>query len=134
MQQKRKKQLDFFKNEEYNCIMKQKCCNNETKRGVKMREIQKEMLSVEEFSQKANITITYTRQLLRERKIEGIKIGKEWRIYQQEANKYLGIVGDSKSMEMQLYIKELEAKVKNFEMQISTFRNIVGTLENIVGI
>ena len=46
----------------------------------------------------------------------------------------MGIVGDSKNMEMQLYIKELEEKGKNFEMQITTFRNIVGTLENIVGI
>lgn len=98
-----------------------------------MKNIEKDMLTVQEFSEKANITEMYARQLLRERKINGIKIGKSWRIYTEEANKYLGIVGDSKSMEMQLYIKELEAKVRNFEMQITTFRNIVGTLENIVG-
>lgn len=98
-----------------------------------MREFEKEMLTVQEFSEKANITVTYTRQLLREGKIKSVKMGREWRIYREEANKYLGIVGDSKSMEMQLYIKELESKVKNFEMQIATFRNIVGTLENIVG-
>lgn len=99
-----------------------------------MINIEKDMLSVEEFSKKANITVTYARQLLRESKINGIKIGKEWRIYREEANKYLGIVGDVGNMEMQLYIKELEAKVKNFEMQIATFRNIVSTLENIVGL
>lgn len=99
-----------------------------------MSKLNKEMLTVEEFSQKANITLTYARQLLREEKIKGIKVGKEWRIYREEANKYLGIAGDYENMEMQLYIKELEAKVKNFEIQITTFRNIVGTLENIVGI
>lgn len=98
-----------------------------------MNSLQQEMLTVQEFSEKANITVTYARQLLRERKINGVKVGKSWRIYTEEVNKYLGIVGDSKSMEMQLYIKELEAKVKNCEMQIATFRNIVGTLENIVG-
>lgn len=99
-----------------------------------MENIAKEMLTVQEFSGKADITVAYTRQLLREGKIKALKVGKEWRIYKEEANKYLGIVGDSKSMEMQLYITELEAKVKNFEMQIATFKNIVGTLESIVGL
>lgn len=102
--------------------------------GRYMREIEKEMLTVEEFSTKANITVTYARQLLREGKVNGTKVGKEWRIYREAANKYLGIIGDSRSMEMQLYIKELESKVKKFEMQIATFRNVVGTLENIVGL
>jgi len=99
-----------------------------------MRQFEKDMLTVQEFSERANITVSYARQLLREGRIKSVKVGKEWRIYREEANNYLGIVGDSKNMEMQLYIKELEAKVKNFEMQITTFRNIVGTLENIVGI
>ena len=99
-----------------------------------MRELEKEMLTVQEFCEKANITTPYARQLLRDGRVRGVKVGKEWRIYREEVNEYLGIVGDSKSMEMQLYIKELEAKVKNFEMQINTFKNIVGTLGNIVGI
>ena len=34
-----------------------------------MNDYKKKMLSVEEFSQKANITVTYARQLLREGKI-----------------------------------------------------------------
>ena len=59
--------------------------------GRYMREIEKEMLTVEEFSTKANITVTYARQLLREGKVNGTKVGKEWRIYREAANKYLEI-------------------------------------------
>ena len=98
-----------------------------------MSKLNKDMLTVQEFSEKANITVTYARQLLREKKINGLKVGKEWRISKEDANKYLGILTDVKMIEKEIYIKDLESKLKNYEMQIATFRNIVGTLENIVG-
>lgn len=41
-----------------------------------MREFEKEMLKVQEFSKKANITVTYARQLLREGSIKSVKVGK----------------------------------------------------------
>ena len=53
--------------------------------------VTKEMLSVDEFARKANITVTYARQLLREGKVRGVKIGKEWRISREEVDVYLGI-------------------------------------------
>ncbi|WP_300381211.1 helix-turn-helix domain-containing protein [Clostridium sp.] len=93
----------------------------------------KEVLTVEEFSKIANISLAHTRQLLRERKINGVKVGKEWRITREESDKYLGITTDIKMVEKEIYIRELEGKVKTYEMQINTFKNIVGTLENIVG-
>lgn len=96
--------------------------------------LNKEMLTVEEFSNMANISLAHTRQLLREKKINGVKVGKEWRILKEDANNYLGILTDIKMVEKEIYIKDLEAKLKNYEMQINTFRNILGTLGNIVGI
>lgn len=99
-----------------------------------MNDYKKKMLSVEEFSQKANITVTYARQLLREGKIRGIKLGKEWRVDNKEVDIYLGITTDIEIVRKDMYIKELETKLKNYEMQINTFRNIVGTLGHIVGI
>lgn len=98
-----------------------------------MRVMEKEMLTVEEFSNMANISLAHTRQLLREKKIKGLKVGKEWRILKEDANSYLGILTDVKMIEKEIYIKDLEAKLKSYEMKIATFRNIVGTLENIVG-
>lgn len=99
-----------------------------------MRDVKSVVISVEEFSKEANITLAHTRQLLREGKIKGIKLGKEWRITREEANRYLGITTDIISIEKELYIKELEAKLSTYEMQINTFKNVVGTLGNIVGI
>ena len=99
-----------------------------------MNDYKKKMLSVEEFSQKGNITVTYARQLLREGKIRGVKLGKEWRVDNKEVDIYLGITTDIEIVRKDMYIKELETKLKNYEMQINTFRNIVGTLGNIVGI
>lgn len=96
--------------------------------------LNKEMLTVEEFSNMANISLAHTRQLLREKKINGVKVGKEWRISKEDANNYLGILTDVKMVEKEIYIKDLESKLKNYEMQINTFRDIVGTLGNIVGI
>lgn len=96
--------------------------------------LNKEMLTVEEFSNMANISLAHTRQLLREKKINGVKVGKEWRVSKEDANNYLGILTDVKMVEKEIYIKDLESKLKNYEMQINTFRNIVGTLGNIVGI
>lgn len=96
--------------------------------------ITEEMITVEQLAEKANISLAHTRQLLREGKICGVKIGKEWRVTVNEANKYLGIKTDMQSVEKHMYIKELEAKIQNYELQISTFKNIVGTLGNIVGI
>lgn len=94
----------------------------------------KEIITVEEFSSMANITLAHTRQLLREGKLNGKKVGKEWKITREDAHNYLGIKTDIQSVEKQMYIKELEAKIQNYELQISTFKNIVGTLGNIVGI
>lgn len=96
--------------------------------------LNKEMLTVEEFSNMANISLAHTRQLLREKRINGVKVGKEWRISKEDANNYLGILTDVKMVEKEIYIKDLESKLKNYEMQINTFRDIVGTLGNIVGI
>lgn len=96
--------------------------------------LNKEMITVEEFSNMANISLAHTRQLLREKKINGIKVGKEWRISKEDANNYLGILTDVKMIEKEIYIKDLEAKLKSYEMQIATFKNIVGTLEAIVGL
>ncbi len=96
--------------------------------------LNKEMLTVEEFSNMANISLAHTRQLLREKKINGIKVGKEWRVSKEDANNYLGILTDVKMVEKEAYIKDLEAKLKSYEMQIATFKNIVGTLETIVGL
>lgn len=92
------------------------------------------VLSVEHFSKEASITLSHARQLLREGKVKGMKVGKEWRITREEANRYLGITTDIKSMEKELYIKELEGLIKRYEMQMNTFKNIVGTLGNIVGV
>ena len=99
-----------------------------------MNNVKTTVLSVEEFALEANITLAHTRQLLREGKLKGTKIGKEWRITREDAHNYLGIKTDIQSIEKQMYIKELEAKIQSYELQISTFKNIVGTLGNIVGI
>lgn len=99
-----------------------------------MKDLKKEMISVEEFSDMANITLAHTRQLLREGKVMGVKVGKEWRISKDVANSYLGISTDIKVVEKEMYIKELESKLRNYEMQITTFKNIVDTLGNIVGL
>ena len=48
-----------------------------------------EMLTLKEACKKAKLTIPHIRQLLREEKIKGIKIGKDWRISTFELNKYL---------------------------------------------
>ncbi|EOR24456.1 hypothetical protein A500_12664 [Clostridium sartagoforme AAU1] len=93
-----------------------------------------EVYSVEEFALKAGITTAHARQLLREKKLKGIKVGRSWKISKTEVNNYLGIQTDIGAIEKEIYIKELEAKVKNFEMQINTFKNLVDTLGNIVGL
>ena len=86
--------------------------------------VTKEMLSVDEFARKANITVTYARQLLREGKVRGVKIGKEWRISREEVDVYLGITTDIKSVEQELYIRELENKdYKALEKGLSTTWN-----------
>lgn len=92
-----------------------------------------DMICIKEVSTKAQLTEPHIRQLLREGKIQGRKIGKEWRVSREELNRYLGIKTDMQSLEKDLYIKDLEGKIRNYEMQMDTFKNLVNTLGNIVG-
>lgn len=91
------------------------------------------MLSIKEAAAKANLSEAHVRQLLREGKITGMKVGKEWRITREALDSFLGIKTDTESLKKDLYIKELEGRVKNYEIRMSTIKNIVGTLENILG-
>lgn len=99
-----------------------------------MKIIENEMLSVDEFAQMANISLPHVRQLLRENKIKGVKVGKTWRINREEVNNYLGITTDIKSMEREFMILELKAKLNATESQLENFKNIVGVLANMVGV
>ncbi|MDU1280016.1 MAG: excisionase family DNA-binding protein [Clostridium sp.] len=99
-----------------------------------MKVIENEMLSVDEFAKMANISLPHVRQLLRENKIKGVKVGKTWRINRGEVNNYLGITTDIKSMERELIIVELKAKLNATESQLENFKNIVGVLANMVGV
>lgn len=93
-----------------------------------------DMYSVDEFATKAGITTAHTRQLLREGKIKAIKVGKEWRVNKEEANKYLGIKTDMSIVEKELIISELQGKLKITENKLETFKNLIGVLANMAGI
>lgn len=92
------------------------------------------MLSIKDFSKKANLSEAHVRTLLNNGKLIGVKIGKEWRISIQEANKFLGIRYDNESFQKDLYIKDLEKKVKAYEVQLSALKNTINTLSEIASI
>lgn len=89
------------------------------------------MLSIKEFCEKSKMSEAYVRALLRDGKLEGIKVGKQWRIPGDEANKFLGI-NDVSSFKRDLYIKDLEGKVKRYELQLSVLKNAIKNLTEIV--
>ena len=90
------------------------------------------ILSIKEVAETAKLTKQHVRQLLREGKIKGTKVGKEWRVSKEDLNRYLGIEDNAQSMEKDLYIKELEGRIKTYEVQMTTLKNLVNTLNNIV--
>ena len=90
------------------------------------------ILSIKEVAETAKLTEQHVRQLLREGKIKGTKVGKEWRVSKEDLNRYLGIEDNAQSMEKDLYIKELEGRIKTYEVQMTTLKNLVNTLNNIV--
>lgn len=93
-----------------------------------------EVYSVEEFAIKAGITTAHARQLLREKKLKGIKVGKSWKISKVEVNSYLGIETDVGAMEREILISELQNKLVLKESQLENLKSIVGVLANMVGI
>lgn len=93
----------------------------------------KEVITVEEFSNMANLTLAHTRQLLREGKLKGVKVGKTWKITRDDAYSYLGIKTDLKKMELHVYVRELEEKIKYYEAQFYMVKDLVGTLDNAIG-
>ena len=95
---------------------------------------QAEVYSVEEFAEKAKITTAHARQLLREGKLKGIKVGKSWKISKVEVNNYLGIQTDVGAMEREILISELQNKLVLKETQLENLKSIVGVLANMVGI
>ena len=94
--------------------------------------MQSVILSIKEVAETAKLTEQHVRQLLREGKIKGTKVGKEWRVSKEALNRYLGIEDNAQSMEKDLYIKELEGRIKTYEVQMTTLKNLVNTLNNIV--
>lgn len=92
----------------------------------------KMVLSIKEVAERAGISESNVRQLIRERKITASKLGKEWRIPSDEIDRLLGINSDKEYFKKDIYIKELEGKVKNYEIQLKAFKNIVSSLSNVI--
>lgn len=99
--------------------------------------MEKQWMSCEEFAQKAGLSTGYVRELCvmgkkdKENGIIAEKLGKAWRIPITEFNRKLNIEKQEKSLEREVYIKELEQKIKNLELQISTIKNLVLSFSNI---
>lgn len=104
------------------------------KRGNRVMDNKSDMYTVEEFAEKAKITTAHARQLLREKKLKGIKVGKSWKISKVEVNSYLGIQTDIGTMEREILISELQNKLVLKESQLENLKSIVGVLANMVGI
>lgn len=94
--------------------------------------------TVKEASEKLGVTEAYVREILNRAqydksiKLEGTKVGKEWRINPKSINEYLGIDIDEKDYKKDLYIKELEGKVRTLETQIQAFKQVASSLNNII--
>ncbi len=99
--------------------------------------MEKQWMSCEEFAQKAGLSTGYVRELCvigkkdKENGIIAEKLGRAWRIPITEFNRKLNIEKQEKSLEREVYIKELEQKIKNLELQISTIKNLVLSFSNI---
>ena len=92
------------------------------------------MLSIKEVAEKAKLTEPHIRQLLWSGKINGVKVGKEWRVSLEETNKYLGLNTDKQDIEKELYIKELEGKIKTYIIQMNTMKDLVEAVGNLLDI
>lgn len=92
-----------------------------------------DLLTVSEVAIKLNITETYTRKLLRDKLIKGVKLGGEWRVNRKDVNNYLGVEVDSKEVLKEVYIKELEGKIKALETQINAFKSIMHSVNLVIG-
>ena len=96
-------------------------------------EISKEMINVEDVSKFTNFKESYVRQLLREGKIKGIKVGKEWRIHKKELYDFLGVETDIEMVEKEVYIKELQAQVSSYKTKLQAMEGLVNGIYNILG-
>ena len=90
------------------------------------------VLSIKEAALRTKVSEANVRQLIKEKKIAASKVGKEWRIPNDEIDRLLGIDTDVECFKKDIYIKELEGKVKNYEIQFKAFKNIVSTLTNML--
>lgn len=93
----------------------------------------KEMLNVKEASEIANVTIGHFRELIRLKKINAIKVGKEWRVSREELNNYLGVKTDIKSFERELYIKELEAENMQLKLKLNLAQTNISNILSLIG-
>lgn len=92
-----------------------------------------DLLTIPEIAIKLNITESYTRKLLRDKVIQGVKLGGEWRVHRKEMNKYLGVNSDSKEVKQEVYIKELEGKINTLETKITAFKSVMNSVNSIIG-
>lgn len=99
-----------------------------------MYGMEKVMINIKEFAEKANLSEDHVRALLREGKVKGIKVGREWRISCKEVEKFLGINDSSQIVKMDRYIKELESKVERYEGKMCALTNVINSMTEIVKI
>ena len=92
--------------------------------------MEKQWMSCEEFAQKAGLSTGYVRELCvigkkdKENGIIAEKLGRAWRIPITEFNRKLNIEKQEKSLEREVYIKELEQKISTIKNLVLSFSNI----------
>jgi excisionase family DNA binding protein len=91
-----------------------------------------EMLSVDEVAEKIGVTSQYVRKLLRDRTIQGTKVGKEWKITSKAVNKFLGIEKDDEEIQREIYIKQLEGEVNTLKIKIQAFKSLIESASNMI--
>lgn len=97
-----------------------------------VREITQRNYNVKELAKMSKRTKENICDLLRAGVIKGTKYGKEWRISEEEAYKFLGLKTDLKSMEQELKIRELEGEVRALKAKLDSFKVLATTLNNLI--
>lgn len=92
----------------------------------------RDWLTVKEVAEKLGITENTVREKIATKEIKANKVGREWRILEQEVNKVLGISEEGDMYKKDLYIKDLEKENAILKNQINAFKSILGSLNNIM--
>lgn len=97
-----------------------------------VREVTQRNYSVKELAKMSKRTPENICDLLRAGTIKGSKYGREWRISEEEAYKFLGLKTDLKSMEKELKIRELEGEIRALKAKLESFKVLATTLSNLI--